>query len=536
MASDQSYLGIDIGATSVKVVHLVGSDGKLSLAHASAVPLDSPDAGDEEIRQALRQALSGRRVRPVAAASAVSARAAAVREIRLPNTEEANIARMVRFEAERFIPFPPEQVTLDHQYMGLEGADSARVLVVATRKQTAERVLKLLAGLGLPHPSLDVTAIASFNALVTDSSGAQPESIAIVDVGGNSTDIITARGAQLTLARSAPVGAEGLTTAYQQDLSVDFQEASRLKREQGVLNVPISPTASGAPRATSPPITTDNDKPRVAAWLGRLCGEVRHTIESSRRESADGITRVLLCGGGALTPGLREALEKTLGVPVLIADPWRGIDCDAADKDGPDPLFAVACGLARKAAGGVSIDINLTPKEVVDVRATQRRTRTILSVGSVLAAAVIAVAVVLGFSYRARLARLEYLNERLVPYEGMEGVADAEKEVVDRLEQIDAAMSVFRPGGVDPLELLRMISTDLPDDVWVTEFTYDPRDKFVIRGIAKHSASVSDSVRALLRKQVFDDVVLDYQNLGQIENARVYNFQITCVFPKAEEE
>ena len=63
------------------------------------------------------------------------------------------------------------------------------------------------------------------------------------------------------------------------------------------------------------------------------------------------ITRILLCGGSAMTPGLREYLQNRFNVPAEIANPLTRIGYDAALFDGREvmsvaPLLTVGIVLA----------------------------------------------------------------------------------------------------------------------------------------------------------------------------------------------
>jgi type IV pilus assembly protein PilM len=504
------------------------------------VPLDGGGAaaelGDERVREVLGGAIARARIRPTTVACAVATRSAAVREVSLPHAGADEVQRMIRFEAERFIPFPPDQMTMDYHQLPGDVAEAARVLVVATRTESANRLLGLLSGLGLPYPRIDVTAIASFNALSADESPASGETCAIVDVGAEATDIVIGDSGTLVTARSTPAGGEDLTRAYQEDLSIDFGEAETQKREHGVKNVPVGPVSVGVAdeeQAESGDAgSRHGDRPHVAAWLGRVAGEIRHTIESFHRSSEQRVQRVILCGGGSLAPGLPEALQAALGVPVAVADPWHGVEVLRGSADAPDALFATACGLALKAAGRAGLDVNLTPEDVRDLRATRQRASTVtaiaVSAGVVVAACVAAVWLLLGAKER-RLAELEQEVRGFgIP---TEQIALSEEQLA-RYGMVEASVDQVLLRDARPLDVVRDITVDMPADVWVTEFSYDAGKGVVVRGTAVSGPSVSDSVRALLETDRFGRVVLDYYNLGQIAEKPVYNFQISCEFPE----
>jgi len=534
MARGESYLGIDVGSSAIKVVELAPGAKGLRLVRAATVPLEAGrvDVGEERVRAALRSALASQRAQPTAVAGGISTRSAAVREIKLPHTSEDNLGRMVRFEAERFIPFPIDQVTLDHHVMDSQAQDAARVLVVATRKEDALGLLKLLSGLNLPEAAIEVTAIASFNALSRDGGPDSPS--AIVDLGHRSTDIVLRRGQDLVLARSAPVGSQELTEAYQQDLQVDFREAEQAKCERGVVGVSLE----GGVEVLAGDlvgVVEQADRPKVAEWLSRLLHEVRYTLESFRRQAGEEVGRIELAGGGALTPGLPEALEAALGAAVQLARPWGRLETARATPDAPDPVFAVACGLALQAAGRAAIGINLTPEEVRVSRRTRARAGRYATLG-VVGCTVVALTIgglVAATALRER--KLHDVQARLQQSGASEDKWKAASAQAETYGEVVGALDALRPQAASPLEVLLLLSRDLPAGVWVTEFSYQVGESVVIRGAAKDSPSVTDAVRAVQRAKVFEDVILDYRNLTDIGGKPVYDFRLTCKLPgKAE--
>ncbi|MFQ6131556.1 MAG: type IV pilus assembly protein PilM [Armatimonadota bacterium] len=540
MARGESYLGIDVGSGAIKLVELAPGAKGLRLVRAVTVPLDGGTTGlsDERVRTALRSALASQRVQPTAVAGAIPTRVAAVREMKLPHTSDENVGRMVRFEAERFIPFPAEEVTLDHHVLDTQTQEAAQVLVVATRKQEAMALVELLGGLNLPEAAIEVTAIASFNALSRNGGPETPS--AIVDIGHRSTDIVLRRGQQLVLARSAPVGSHELTEAYHKDLQVDFVEAEQAKRERGVVGVSLEGGGSvSSGELTGAPATGEQDRPEVAEWLGRLVHELRHTMESFRRQAGEEVERIELAGGGALTPGLPEALATALAAEVTVSRPWGRIEVARASPDAPDPVFAVASGLAVQAAGRAALDINLTPEEVRASRRTRAQTGRYATVAAVVCALLALLIGGLLASTALRVRKLERLRTELRQAGGGAGELDASQTEATVYAEVVKALDAMRAEGATPLEVLLLLSHPehgLAEGVWITEFSYRAGEAVVIRGSARDSPSVTDSIRALQGAEVFADVTLDYRNLTDIAGTPVYDFRITCKLPQQAEE
>ncbi|HKP96840.1 MAG TPA: pilus assembly protein PilM, partial [Fibrobacteria bacterium] len=87
--------------------------------------------------------------------------------------------------------------------------------------------------------------------------------------------------------------------------------------------------------------------------LQSLAREIQRSIRFYLKESGQPrLASLALAGGGAADPGLRDYLQRELGVPLEAFDPAVGRGTDAADRRaGPadpkaDPGFAQAIGMA----------------------------------------------------------------------------------------------------------------------------------------------------------------------------------------------
>ena len=73
-------------------------------------------------------------------------RLAIVKVIELPRADGGDVARMIGFDLERHVPFPPDDTRFDWVELPSSPAEPRRVLVVAAEGRTVERPLALLAG------------------------------------------------------------------------------------------------------------------------------------------------------------------------------------------------------------------------------------------------------------------------------------------------------------------------------------------------------------------------------------------------------
>jgi len=87
-------------------------------------------------------------------------RLAVVKAIELPQAAGGNLARMIGFDLERHVPFPPEQTRFDWVALPSDPEEPRRVLVAAAEARTVERPLALVAGAKRRPTSLTVACHA----------------------------------------------------------------------------------------------------------------------------------------------------------------------------------------------------------------------------------------------------------------------------------------------------------------------------------------------------------------------------------------
>lgn len=162
----------------------------------------------------------------------------------------------------------------------------------------------------------------------------------MVDIGARSTMLSVVEEGGVRMTSDIAVAGNDLTQAIETKLGVSLAEAERLKRTNG-----FDPNAEDG---------------RIffilQAPMREIILELRRVLDYHRRKTGRAITRVLLTGGGSLTPFLAEYLASNLsGVAIGRADPLAKVHIDdSALGDAFHKTAAVhtaALGLALRALG-----------------------------------------------------------------------------------------------------------------------------------------------------------------------------------------
>lgn len=169
----QGLLGVDIGATAVRVIELVRRRGALACHHygVAVLPALSPGASchDHDLA-ALASAIAGARQasgsRACRAALAMPADSLITQMLRLPSgLPDEQLEILVELEAAQYMPFAVDDASLDFCLQGpappLAGAGSeVDVLLVAARRASVTQLVEVAAAAGLQAVAIDSAALA----------------------------------------------------------------------------------------------------------------------------------------------------------------------------------------------------------------------------------------------------------------------------------------------------------------------------------------------------------------------------------------
>lgn len=342
-----TLVGLDVGSHSIKVVELARAGGRFRLARSAVVPtppggLVEGAPGDPKVLgPAIRRAFEQAGVRNRRVNTALSGRAVVVREIRLPNMPDEELAQAVRFEAERYLPAGTRDAAVDFQVLErVQEGQTTRldVLFVAARRELVDGFTAALQQAGVTPEVLEVTSFALMR-LFQDE--ARDGAVVLADLGAESSDILVVHKGRLRLARTVPVAGNALTRAVAGLLGLEPEAAQAAKEERGVA-------------VTSPGALTDPTAARIAEAivpvLGDILTEVRRSMDYFySRWAGEPVRKVILTGGTARLQNIAAVFADELNVPTEVGDTFRVVAGDGRDQ-ALAPVLATAVGLALRGA------------------------------------------------------------------------------------------------------------------------------------------------------------------------------------------
>lgn len=344
----KEVVGLDIGSSSVKLVELKEKRG--GEYHLQRVGLEqlSPEAivdgsimDSSLVVEAIARLAEESGVRSTNFATSLSGHSVIIKKIQVPAMSEDELAESIQWEAEQYVPFDINDVRLD--YLVIDdggGTGSMEVLLVAVKQEKVNDYVSVISQAGMSPVVVDVDAFAVQNAYEVNYDLDPHEVVALVNMGAGVTTInILARGSSVFW-RDISTGGNQFTEALQREYSLSFEHAERLKRGE-----PVQGCSPAEARAVLEAVATET------------AAEIQKTFDFFAATAAeDRVGRLMLSGGCALTPNLREVLQDRFGVPVELMDPLRRVRYKDADFDSVwlqavAPMLSVAVGLAFRKVG-----------------------------------------------------------------------------------------------------------------------------------------------------------------------------------------
>jgi type IV pilus assembly protein PilM len=312
-----NYLGVDIAQSSVKIVSINKENKeKMVLEHIGEVKFDlsNVNQGDiqkrwEMIGKAIKTIINDNKIKTKLVVAALPENEVTSRLVRLPPLKDSEIMDALRFEAETFIPYPLEEVSLDYEIIEKDEAGRLTVFVIAAKNELISNYIKLFKSLGLEMIAIESPAVA-FRRVVRNS-GSQIERLVVLNVGEKFSDIFNIYKGNVYFSRSIPIGGESLTRAVSLGLGLDFASAEEYKKAYGIKEEELE----GKIRTATLPV------------FNSIIDEVRKAIALFVEDTAGKTVQLLvLSGGSANLPGMAEELTKVMGVEVQISQPVVNID------------------------------------------------------------------------------------------------------------------------------------------------------------------------------------------------------------------
>jgi type IV pilus assembly protein PilM len=339
--------GLDISSSSAKLVELGQlPSGEYVLERLGSEPFEKGWINDgqiekfDEVAEAVRKLVqrSGTKTRQVVMAMPQSA--VITKRIMLPaGLREEELELQVESEANQYIPFSLDEVSLDFCVIGPSqtSAGDVEVLIAASRKDRVQDRQGLAEAAGLKPMVLDIESHASRLAMgriiETLPNAGKDALVALFEIGADTTSLKVLKGEEMLYDRDQAFGGSQLTQLISRQYGFSFEEAEQKK------------LAADLPEDYESQILT----PFVDSLSQEIGRALQYFFTSTPHHR---VHYVMLAGGTATLPGLRDRLTELTGFPSMVVNPFDSMRFGPAVKEArvrkEAPAYLTACGLAMR--------------------------------------------------------------------------------------------------------------------------------------------------------------------------------------------
>ena len=342
-----ALLGLDISSSSVKLVELSRDKaGNLVLDRCAIEPLEQGWITDgnvekfDEVADAVRRLVKKSGTRTKNVAMALPASAVITKKIILPGgLSDAELEVQVESEANQYIPFSLDEVSLDFCVIGPSAASSGdvEVLIAASRKEKVQDRQGLAEAAGLKPIVVDVESYASRLATARLIEKLPEKGIdtmvALFEVGALTTSMQVIKNNDVLYERDQAFGGAQLTQLIARQYGFSPEEAENKKRsgdlpedyETGVL------------------------KPFIDSMAQEIGRALQFFFTSTPHNRVD---YVLLAGGSSPLPGLADAVSQQTSFACLLVNPFEGMELGSNIRETKmkreASSYLTSCGLALR--------------------------------------------------------------------------------------------------------------------------------------------------------------------------------------------
>ncbi len=345
----KSFLGVDVGTFSIKVVELSKVGKRIKLENYGEIRAEALyekpfrtfekstlTVSHHDVVRAITAILKEAKFKSNQAYFSIPDFSSFFTTFTLPAMTEEEIPQAVNYEAHQHIPLPLKEVTLDWQIIeknsGLPGKENYfKILLVAVPNEIIQQYQEIAANAKLELLSLEAEVFGLARALIGETE--QAEVVCLVDMGARSTTVSIIDKGTLNVSHSFDTSGNDLTSIISKSLSLDYQEAEEMKKKHGLI------------------ASETKVQEAMLPLIDLILNEIEKITTNFSQSEGKEVKKIILAGGTALMPGLSDYFAKELSKPVVVGDSFKNIYCppileETLKKMGPS--YAIALGTALR--------------------------------------------------------------------------------------------------------------------------------------------------------------------------------------------
>ena len=338
-------VGLDISSTSIKLLELSRSGDRYRVETYAVRPLP-PNAVVEKnindeaaVAEVIKSLVKQSKTKIKHAAVSVAGSAVITKVIEMPaGLSDDDLENRIYIEADQYIPFPIDEVSIDFEVQGESpnDPDQVEVLLAACRTENVDSRVSTLQLAGLEEEVVDVEAYAmerAFELVLEQLEDQDNQVVAVLDIGATMTTLSVLVDGKTVYTREQLFGGRQLTEEIQRRYGLSMEEAGLAKKQGGLPDDYQSEVL----------------QPFKESVVQQVTRSLQFFFSASEYNDVD---YIVLAGGVASREGLVELIEEKLGTQAMVANPFASMSVasrvNAAALANDAPSLMVATGLAMR--------------------------------------------------------------------------------------------------------------------------------------------------------------------------------------------
>jgi type IV pilus assembly protein PilM len=344
-------LGVDIGTTGIKIVELVKESNvpvfnnyAITYGSDSSIHSNGLEILEGQTGQILNLVFQEGKFGTKKAVLGIPGFLALISFIELPEMPKEEMDQAVRFEANKYIPTPLEDVSLGWEIIGgfqeksVDGGQANKqgqrlqIMTVTVPKRAVEKISLVASSAGFKVAAMEVENFAAVRCLVGNDKG----TFLIINMGSKSTDFTIVSDGVVRVSRSIDTGGAEISRAIANGLGIDLQRAEKIKRSKQINLLNSADRLFGF----------------VSPSMGIVIDEIKRLREVFHKKNPlKKIEKIIFSGGGSKMETLLSYVSQQVSLECQLGNSLARIGVEKKYKEVIEniaPELTVAIGLALR--------------------------------------------------------------------------------------------------------------------------------------------------------------------------------------------
>lgn len=341
----KKIFGLDIGTSTIKAIELdvSGASAQLINFGFSQTPAGAFSAGEifdpGAIGLTVRDIIKEYKIKRKAMAMGMCGTTVIVKKISVPKMDAKSLPEHLKFEAEQYIPFDINQISLTHHILRNQTSpDNTDLLLIGAQNDFISQYLQVSTQSGIKKTIIDVNGFALAN-IFEFNYGRLNEVIGLFNFGASTTNFVVMYNGDVIFCRDIPVGGLNFTNELHKSLGISVAEAEALKLD-----------------ASNGKEMSEEIQNSLQVSLDNVIDEINNSIEFFNATSNGvSISRCFFTGGSCATPGLIDNLSRITNLQFDLLNPFARVKTPKKYSESYireiSPFVSIALGLGLRKQG-----------------------------------------------------------------------------------------------------------------------------------------------------------------------------------------